>query len=541
MARPVTFLAIGATLLLAACPPPKTGGTGPGTGSGSGSNAATQDDQLEFPAVTLNGSYFAPEGMDRLDFLLAHGKKKTTLDKQRAAVKKAKPETRAGEAAILATMLYEASNKEADDTKRATLLEEARKTLADTAAAAPDQADVLLYHDLACLSIDVGDTDGAIAALDAAVKKAPTDAATADRKAYLAYYLVRAGKNDDAAAAVAGMTPSADHPEQAYAIAWAAWRTGDKATARAGMAAAVKGWKRMAFLPAIKRDVLIFAARADASVDEALDMAKSYSALVSQEANGQNQELLAMLVYMNQAYSFVGRTADSSALIDKIFSEIKSLTKTDVPKLHLQQADAARILGDTEGLVAHVGQAVDALKNCGADCQGQVDADAAKLVFNLARLSALFYNTAQDERWFTAMDALYADYLQIPGITDATAVQTELKGLDQGHAHAKKGAGVHDKDAVNYVLQPHAPEVLGCYDDQLQKDPTLSGNLKLTLEVADTGKVSGKNADPGAGEQGLAAVAACALDHAAEWAFPSRTKPGTTRVTVSYVLQPSQK
>jgi tetratricopeptide (TPR) repeat protein len=544
MARSALFCATLSFALvgsLVGCGPKAGDGTGAGSGSGpgDGSGADQQDDVIDFPPLGLNGTYFSPDGLDRPGMLLAHGKKKTTIEKQRAAVKKAKPETRGGEATILATMLYEAALKEKDDSKRLGLLEDARKVLSDTAAAIPDQVDALLLHNLACLSFDLGDLPGAIAALDAAVKKAPDDANAPERKAYLAYYLIRGGRNDEAAALVQGMEPSKEHPEQAYAIAWAKWRSGDLPGARAGMLAAVQGWQSTAYLPAIKRDTLIFAARAGATVDEAVALAQAYAALTKDDPKySGDQALLETLVYMHQAFSFTGRTADSIALVDRIFSGVKSVSKSDVPKLHLEQADAARILGRTKDLTGHVDKAVETLAACGAECKGKTSEDVGKLTFNLARLAALFYNTSQDERWFDAAESLYASYQKVPGVTDGAAVAAEAASLKAGHDHAKKNAGIHDKTAIQYVIEPHASEVLGCYDAELQRDSKLGGTLKLQLEVAASGEVTGASSDPAGGQEGLAAVAACAVEHARAWVFPARTKPGVTRISASYTLQP---
>jgi hypothetical protein len=536
--------ALGASLLLAACGPTgKTGETGPGSGDGSGSSGAgPQDDQLTYDTVKLPGTYFTPEGLDRPGMLLARGKKKTTLDKQRAAVKKAKGEALIGESSILATMLYDAAQKEPDDAKHKALLEEARKALSDAAAAAPDAADALLLHDLACLSYDAGDQAGAIAALSAAIQKAPTDAGTAERKAYLAYYLVRAGKNAEAGAAVDGLTASKDQPEMAYAIAWAKWRTGDLPAARAAMLAAVQGWKNGGFVPAIKHDTLVFGARTGGSVDEAVALSMAYVALVKDDPKMKGDAgTLAMLVQMHQSFAFAGRIADSITLVDKIFEMVKSLGKPDALALRLQQADASKSLGRQEDLVKYVTEASELLKSCGSACDAKITSDAAKAIFNLARFSNYLYTTSQDDRWYTAGKSLYTIYLGIPGITDAAAVQGEASTLENAHAHAKKNAGTHDKNATDFVLQDYAAQVVGCYDASVQQDPTLAGTVKLSLEVAATGEVSGATTDPAGGKEGLAAVASCVTDAARAWVFPARTHPGVTRISISYALAPASK
>jgi len=447
-------------------------------------------------------------------------------------------DAKVGEASILATMLYEDSQKQTDDAKRSAEVEEAKKTLADTAQQLPDQADALLLHDLACLSYETNDQPGAIAALQAALKK-PDDGHAAERKAYLAYYLVRAGKNAEAEAAIQGLTPSADQPEIAYAIAWASWRSGDLPTARAGMLAAVTGWKNGGFVPAIKRDTLVFGARAGGSIDDAIALATAYVSLVKADPNMQGDKgMLAILIPMRQSFLFAGRLQDSVTLIDKIFDLVKSLKKSDIVNLRLLQADASRAIGDTKNLVAYAQQAADTLAACGANCDAK-PADVAKLLFNMARYSNSLYVTSQDDRWYAAGSALYKLYLAVPGITDATQVGQEASTLEAAHAHAKKNAGTHDKTITQYVLQGYAQEIGGCYDQSLQLDPKLAGDLKLHLEVADSGQVTGATSDPAAGKDGLAAVGTCVTAAARTWNFPARTKPGVTRIDVAYTLAPT--
>jgi hypothetical protein len=190
-------------------------------------------------------------------------------------------------------------------------------------------------------------------------------------------------------------------------------------------------------------------------------------------------------------------------------------------------------------MVEHLTSAVETLKACGADCK-ELEKETAKLVFHFGRFSNNLYVTAQDDRWYHAGKALYTLYQTIPGITDGPTVQGEANNLDNAFKYAKKNAGTHDKDQMGWIVGDHAQEILGCYDRYLQLDPTLGGNLALKLEVAQSGEVTGATSEPAAGDAGVAAVARCATDAARAWVFPSRTRPGVTRIAVSYVLQPGK-
>jgi len=532
MSTRLAFALVLALTLPACGPGTKSDGTGPS----GGEQAHGTDIDITFEAVTLTGLYFQPEGLDRPSMLLA--RKKTTLDKQRAALKKAKPDAKADEAVILATMLYEAAQRDGDDKRRTTLLEEARTALREAEPTADPKAKAIVEHNLACLSYEIGDQTGAADALRKAIEASPTDALTAERRAYLAYYLVRANQNAEAAAAIKGLAPSKDAPEQAYAIAWASWRGGDLETARAAILAAARGWRAKAYLPALRRDVLLLAGRTGMSVDDTVALAGAYADLAKDDPKLKSHDaaVLATLLSMHQSFLAAGRLADAIALVDRIV-KLPGLNPADLSRLRLEQANGARRLGRAADMVAFAKQGIEQLRSC-AKCDGKETEAAHKLLFGWARLANTYYATSQDERWYDAARELYALYLSMPGGADAATVQNENVTLEANHARAKPGAGVHDKNAFLYILDGYSAQIIACYEDVLQREPKLGGALKLQLEVSDKGEVAGASSDPKAGQAGLASVGTCAIARARTWAFPMRTQPGVTRLTVAYVLQP---
>jgi len=530
----LTFAAPALAMLFAGCPGTKKTGGGPDGPAGGGKEPGAQDFNLEYEATALPGTYFQPEGIElRPLMLMARGSKKLTLVKQRQAYQKAKPATKVGEAEVLATMLYEEAQKLEDDSARLTMIEEARKALADTRAAHPDKLDVVLLHNLGCLTWDLGDPLAAAEAFGAAATLKPTDAGYAERRAYQIYYLVRGGKNAEAMAAAQGTEPSATEPELAYAIAWAAWRTGDGARALGAIEIATAGWRSEATRPALRRDIAIFSARVSGKSADAISLANKF-------AGSDKEKLFDTLGLMHQAFTLAGRYAEAIELTDAMLATGVLPSQATKYALLFEKADAAKALGQSEALVGYVKDGLAAWAACGKECEGGGTETAIKLVFNYARFANYLYTTSQDEKWYVASNELYNSYLGLSAITDRDVVQQEAEVLQRGHERALKGVGTHDKDAISFVLVPYRAQVLTCLDNELQQDPSISGALALQLEVAQSGEVTGATSEPAGGEAGLAAAATCATAAARAWTFPARTRPGVTRIGIPYTYAKSE-
>lgn len=534
MSRLATLLTI--TSALVACGPgTKSDGTGP---KGDGAGGGASDESFQYDTVALQGTYFAPEGLDRPDMLIAQKSgKKITLDKQRAAYKKAKPADKADEALVLATMLYQQGAAESDDARRTALWDEARKVYVETVAVTTDpKAKAILLHNIACLAYEMGDQPGVVDALTQSVAAAPDDPRAGERRGYLAYYAIRVGKNAEAKTAVEGIEPSKDQPELAYAIAWTAWRTGDHARARRAILAAAEGWKRKDTLPALRRDIALLSSRTGASADEAVALAKAYGAHGTDPAAAAYDTL----AYMEQGYVYAGRYADLLPLVEKLLA-LRTPKPIELVKYRFEQAEAAKALARPAELLAHAQEAVAALNACGADCK-EIQA-APKLVFNYARLAANLYATSGDDTWYQPAKDLYALYLTIPGITDQAQVQAEIGEFEKTRTNLMSGrakdAGKYDKGVIAYLIDARRNEIQSCYDEYLQRDPKLAGNLAVTFEVAQSGEVAGASSEPAAGEEGVAGVAACAVERIRAWKFPARIRTGLTRIAVAYALQPA--
>jgi hypothetical protein len=58
------------------------------------------------------------------------------------------------------------------------------------------------------------------------------------------------------------------------------------------------------------------------------------------------------------------------------------------------------------------------------------------------------------------------------------------------------------------------------------------------LESDQTGVIKGAATEPKAGQADIAGVASCVLDRAHKWKLPTRGKPGSTRLKLTYTLSP---
>ncbi len=101
--------------------------------------------------------------------------------------------------------------------------------------------------------------------------------------------------------------------------------------------------------------------------------------------------------------------------------------------------------------------------------------------------------------------------------------------LAMGATPARAGEGTIDKDAIRKVVRAHIGEVRTCYDEGLQRDPTLAGRLVVAFEITPQGATAGAKiaestlADP--------QVGACIAAAVGRWAFPA---PQGGSVSVSY-------
>ncbi len=516
----------------------KTPGGGSGSSAGPAKPAVAGDVSFDVPTIEIKGMLFLPEALERPGMMLSPPKKKTTIEKLRDTVAKTKDlETRQALAIGLATMLYEDSKTNKANADKD--VQEARQTLRDAVAAAGDKVDDLTLKFLGVYELLLVDYPGAEKAYAALVAKAPTDKEIATSRAWWAFSLLMQNKNADALAVVKDQPISEKTPELAYVTAWAKFRTGDEAGAWQAIVAAAKGWgpKELANKGAVERDVMLFAARTNTPLADAVPQ---LTAIFGKD-KAKQYETLAQLGL--RAYGFAGRWADGVAAVDKAIETAGStVPANDLPVLRFSEADFIVRLDTPDVAVKVAKQALDALPGCGAKCSDKDKQDIATNIYGMGRLFHLLYATANDQRYYQPAHDLYA--ATIPLITDPTnkgQAQKDSTVLEQTWKNTKVGTGTHDKQAIGVLLQRHNLEVTACYELALAANPKLGGNLKVDLESDTTGVIKGVSTEPKAGLADMSAVAGCVAERAKTWKLPHRGMPGSTRIHMSYSFGPAKK
>jgi hypothetical protein len=535
--KPVLVLLV----TLAACAAPQAEEpyrAAPGPAPTPAKASASGDVSVDIPAIEIKGAVHEPEALGRPGMPLVEAKRKTTIEKQRAAIQAAKdPVTKQAQAAVLATMLYlESKNNKA---KERELLIDARQVLRDVAQQAGDKAiDEITLRLLGSYELLLDDYPAAEKAWQTLIdkdndpKNKEKDKDAPYNHAWLGYALLKQFKNAEALAAVAGQKLDEKQPELAYVIAWAKWRTGDRAGAWQALTTAAKGWGQNANREELERDMMMFAARGGIPLAQAADLVINVLA----KAKLQQYELIAKLGLAG--YGSSGRWNDGIAALDKAVEVAGAdVPPNDRPVIRYQQADFTVPLDTPDVAAGYAKQTLEALQACGAKCADKDKADTITRIYLMGRLFHILYATANDKRYYEPAHDLYA--ATIPLLSDAAAktqAQKDSKVLETTFKNIKVGTGTHDKDALKLLLGRHDPEIEACYGVALGANPKLGGTITMNLESDASGAIKGVQTEPRAGAAGLSAVAGCASDHAKQWKLPRRGMPGNTRIKMTYTL-----
>ena len=517
------------------------------------------DVAFDLPPIDVKGTVYEPDPtLGRPGMPLVEAKHKTTKEKQKALVASTKdPVQKQAQAAIYATMLYVEAKGEKDKSAERAKLTEARDTLKEVAEAAGDKAideitlRLLGSYDLLLASIADSDKERADAydgaekawqALLAMVEKDPKAKDVADVRTGLAYTQLRRFRNAEALATVSAGKFDDKQPELAYVTAWAKLRTGDGAGAWQAINAVVQGWTDNGGRDELERDVLVFAGRTNASLDQA---ASTIAALAKARARTSQQpqlqqrvqyELLARLGLVS--YALAGRWAEAVAALDKAAATTGDGLPplNDVPVIRYSQADFTVRLDAPEAAAKFARQAVEAYKPCADKCTAKDRADTVKGVYLLGQLFHVLYATANDHAYYEPAHQLYELVLSLPDFAQQAEAQQNLKKLETTLKNTKVGTGTHDKGALGALLPRHNLEAQACYESVLGANPRLAGSVVVNLEADAGGAVKGVSTEPKSGAADLSAVAGCIAGRARQWKLPKRGMPGTTRIKLTFAF-----
>ena len=543
-------LFVGLVACAGATPDPTTpikqaNGSG-GAGATAGPGPAG-DVSLDIGPVDIKGVLFEPLALGRPGMPLVGAKKKMTLEKHRAEYAKAKdPVVKQAEAAIIATMLYEKSKTDNEAAQKQDL-NDARQIMRDAQAAVGNKVDDLTLQLVGSYEVMLEDFAAAEKAWGDLVTAAPKDKAEPTNRAWWAYSMLREGKNAEALDAVNGEKQPVGEktPELAYIAAWAKWRTGDFAGAWTNILQAWDGWGNLGNKDALEFELFVMAGHSNVPMQQEVKDLMPRFVGKSKDATLQYKLLTDLAT---KAYGNGGRWADVVATMDAALA-LKGNNippPEDVPAIRYDEADATVRLDDPATTVKLAKQAIDALGPCGQKCAGKDTDNLLGGAGVIAKLFYYIYASAHDDRYYQPAHDLYEAL--IVAIKDNAAREPVVKERNElerwQKTYAMKGrenAGTHDKGAIGALLSRHNQEVQACYEIRLSGNPKLAGTLVVTLESDQTGEIKGVSTDPKAGQADMAAVAACAAEHARAWKLPktangSPAAKHSTRIKLTFNL-----
>jgi hypothetical protein len=526
--RTLTLLLTISLAALAACGGKQPTGetTPPPTDTPPADVPQVQDQVFELPQFSITATVFQPEALSAPSMDFSIGGKRTIAD-QRKRYAKAKGDDKFVEGDALAIMLWQGPVIEQDKNRA-----EARELYKTLIAGGKAPEGTLIRA--ASVELLSNNEAGAATIYDEIVTRFATSSTAAINRAMKAYFQLRKGDDAGAAATIAAARPTrgdaANEPaEVSYVAAWLAFRKGDAPTAWKLIQSAVERWTTTG-LPQLRRDVMIFASRANAPAGDAVG-------LLAAASKRDNPELTPLIVTLADAYRFAGR-------FDRRLEVYQSLAPKAAPaalaEIRFQESDAEYRLNHPDRAADRALEAWDAAASS-KDLKDDVREALAKHLFNLASVDHVtFASGGLDRRYADAAKRLYAAYLEItPPRADAADAQSRSAMLDNAMAEDpnKSAGGVYNQDAIQRRVVARLEEVTACYEQVLQGSPQLTGTIKVNLDVA-KGEVDSVTPDPAPGTDGLGAVSRCLVDRLDPWTFPSRHRDGRTVVVLSFSFAP---
>jgi hypothetical protein len=488
-----------------------------------------EDQAFSAKQIEIQGNAFVPEALGFPAMPEVAIARSASLERQRKLVaSRARPS--AGDVKLLVGLLWQEADRaaEADAARAGALREEARVALRAARARSAGKTDRDTLHMLAVAETWLGDDGAASAAFEELLTRTPPEE-QAGLRVWQAYVMLRQHRLADVGKLTADWKPDQLSDLGAYVLAWVAFVTGDAEGARKAITTAAATWKDAVSRPAVERDLVLILARTGTEVADA-------ARLVAEAAGADAERRYVWMFKLSEAYKFAGDYQAAATVLDLIVDAMAKSDKGAMPPDDLvgfryRQADYAFRLNRPSEAAQRAMQAQKELTACAAKCPADTVQAVTDRILKLAQFSHTVYAKSLDGAHYDAAVALYQHYVAIPGRPDASEARGYLSSLQETRATAQPGSGKHDQDVLLNFFWARREAVASCYERALLAQPGLDGSLELKLEIDARGAVTGATTEPGAGAEGMPAVAGCVIERARTWTFPTRTVPGKTTLS----------
>jgi tetratricopeptide (TPR) repeat protein len=351
---------------------------------------------------------------------------------------------------------------------------------------------------------------------------------------WAAFVHLRAHQNAEAAALTAELDPADEalRGHEAYVAAWAAFRQGDFERARDFIVVAAKKWPSREGQRAVVNDIVMMTARAGTPLAQADE-------LISDITGGNVQQRYVLLFRLHEQFVFAGHydlASETLGYIRDVVLEGQALPHEDAVGFGYRRSDYEFRMNRPDQAAALAIEAHQGLEACGEGCAGDTAEAVTQRLSDLGRVFHTVFATSLDEAFYAPATSLYEAYISVPGRADTETVRGYLSNLQQTKENAHPAQGKHDAQVMSNVVIARREAVQACYEQALGWDPSLAGQLTLTMKIDPSGAVTEVTSEPAAGEEGLGLVATCAAERISAWTFPGRTLPGVTSLVYPFTL-----
>ncbi len=390
---------------------------------------------------------------------------------------------------------------------------------------------------LSVAEMTLGDEDAATKVYEEAVKL--TDSKHLNYyKTWLTLQYLKADRNAEALALVNDWDRSdvKDSINQlaAYVAAWTKFRAADYAGALEEITKACELWGNRPGRDAVIEEAVFFMARAGKPLADA-------DTAITQLTGGNPDKRYRFLYFLAQQYQAAGYFEQGSAALKLLASgDVRDPVPINDQMAFRFERATMELMADHPTEAANLLlEAYSLLEPCADKCSPSYKDAVAKSIAQYATLFHTLYATSLDEKYFEPAKTLYEFYINKMDREDKEVVRGYLTRLTDTKENADPKQGKHDAETMAKSLQLKQNVVKACYEARLAFEPELAGNLKITINVNNNGKVEGVDTEPAPGKEGIPFVAACVTERAKNWSFPGRTVPGNTAVVWPVELAPA--